>query len=89
MITIEEAGFGATFNLSSFKIELPGLLPIGDLAAVVALLQSLVIISLVTYCCSRRPDMDYLIYDEQLLDLEGWLEKLKAYMEKYKSNSFN
>ncbi len=38
---------------------------------------------------NRRPDMDYLIYDEQLLDLEGWLEKLKAYMEKYKSNSFN
>jgi len=38
---------------------------------------------------NRRPDMDYLIYDEQLLDLEGWLEKLKAYMEKYESNSFN
>jgi hypothetical protein len=38
---------------------------------------------------NRRPDMDYLIYDEQLLDLEGWLEKLIAYMEKYKGNSFN
>ena len=38
---------------------------------------------------NRRPDMDYLIYDEQLLDLEGWLEKLKAYMVEYKRNSFN
>lgn len=37
----------------------------------------------------RTPDMTYLIYDEQLLDLEGYLEKLKAYMEKYKSNFFN
>ncbi len=37
---------------------------------------------------NRRPEMDYLVYDEQLLDLEGWLEKLKAYMVKYKSNSF-
>ena len=36
----------------------------------------------------RRPDMNYLIYDEQKLDLEGYLEKLKAYMEKYKNNSF-
>ncbi|HEY6978257.1 MAG TPA: family 20 glycosylhydrolase, partial [Chitinophagaceae bacterium] len=38
---------------------------------------------------NRRPDMTYLIYDEQQLDMEGYLEKLKAYMEKYKSNSFN
>ena len=37
---------------------------------------------------NRRPDMSYLVYDEQLLDLEGWLEKLKAYMVKYKNNSF-
>jgi len=36
---------------------------------------------------NRRPDMSYLIYDEQLLDLEGYLEKLKAYMEQYKNNS--
>lgn len=38
---------------------------------------------------NRRPDMSYLIYDEQQLDLEGYLERLKAYIEKYKSNSFN
>ena len=37
---------------------------------------------------NRRPDMTYLIYDEQDLDLEGYLEKLKAYMEKYKNISF-
>jgi hypothetical protein len=36
---------------------------------------------------NRRPDMTYLIYDEQLLDLEGYLDKLKAYMEAYKNNS--
>lgn len=29
----------------------------------------------------RRPDMTFLIYDEQLLDMEGYLEKLKAYIE--------
>jgi len=28
--------------------------------------------------------MTFLIYDEQLLDMEGYLEKLKAYMEYYK-----
>ncbi len=38
---------------------------------------------------NRTPDMSYLIYDEQLLDLEGYLEKLKSYMEKYKNGSFN
>jgi hypothetical protein len=27
----------------------------------------------------RRPDMSFLIYDEQLLDMDGYLEKLKAY----------
>ncbi len=37
---------------------------------------------------NRRSDMTYLIYDEQKLDLEGYLEKLKAYMEKYKNISF-
>ena len=37
---------------------------------------------------NRKPDMTFLIYDEQKLDLEGYLEKLKAYMEKYKSRSF-
>lgn len=37
---------------------------------------------------NRRPDMTYLIYDEQKLGLEGYLEKLKAYMEKYKNDSF-
>ena len=29
---------------------------------------------------NRRPDMSFLIYDEQLLDLEGYLDKLKAYI---------
>lgn len=29
----------------------------------------------------RRPDMSFLIYDEQLLDMEGYLEKLKAYID--------
>ena len=34
----------------------------------------------------RRPDMSFLIYDEQLLDMEGYLEKLKAYTEFFKVN---
>ena len=29
---------------------------------------------------NRRPDMSFLIYDEQLLDLEGYLVKLQAYI---------
>jgi hexosaminidase len=33
---------------------------------------------------NRRPDMTFLIYDEQLLDMEGYLEKLKAYTEFFK-----
>ena len=33
----------------------------------------------------RRPDMTFLIYDEQLLDIEGYLEKLKNYTEYFKS----
>lgn len=37
---------------------------------------------------NRQPDMTYLIYDEQKLNMEGWLEKLKNYMKKYKNNSF-
>ena len=37
---------------------------------------------------NRMPDMTYLIYDEQKLDMEGWLEKLKNYMVKYKEDSF-
>lgn len=32
---------------------------------------------------NRTADMSYLIYDEQLLDLEGYLEKLKAYREAF------
>jgi hexosaminidase len=32
----------------------------------------------------RRPDMSFLIYDEQLLDMEGYLEKLKAYTDSFK-----
>jgi len=34
---------------------------------------------------NRRPDMTYLIYDEQLLDMEGYLEKLKTYTEYFKN----
>jgi hypothetical protein len=34
---------------------------------------------------NRRPDMTYLIYDEQLLDMEGYLEKLKKYIAFYKN----
>ncbi len=37
----------------------------------------------------RRPDMSFLIYDEQLLDMEGYLEKLKAYIEFFKTHSMN
>lgn len=37
----------------------------------------------------RRPDMSFLIYDEQLLDIEGYIEKLKAYIEYFKANSMN
>jgi predicted amidohydrolase len=37
----------------------------------------------------RRPDMSFLIYDEQLLDIEGYLEKLKAYIGFFKENSMN
>jgi hexosaminidase len=37
----------------------------------------------------RRPDMTFLIYDEQLLDIEGYLEKLKAYIEYVKSICIN
>ena len=33
---------------------------------------------------NRRPDMSYLIYDEQLLDMEGYLKKLRAYMKFYR-----
>ncbi len=34
---------------------------------------------------NRRADMTYLIYDEQKLDMEGYLEKLKAYTDYYKT----
>ena len=33
---------------------------------------------------NRVPDMTYLIYDEQQLDMEGYLKNLRAYMEYYK-----
>jgi hypothetical protein len=33
---------------------------------------------------NRVPDMSYLIYDEQKLDMEGWLEEFRHYMEYYK-----
>jgi hexosaminidase len=37
----------------------------------------------------RRPDMSFLIYDEQLLDMEGYLGKLKDYIEYFKGNCLN
>jgi hypothetical protein len=37
----------------------------------------------------RRSDMTFLIYDEQLLDMEGYLEKLKAYIEYFKVTCLN
>jgi len=37
---------------------------------------------------NRKPDMSYFIYDEQQLDLEGYLEKLRAYTETFKNDSF-
>lgn len=37
----------------------------------------------------RRPDMSFLIYDEQLLDMEGYLEKLKLYIGYFKDHSMN
>lgn len=33
---------------------------------------------------NRLPDMEYLIYDEQQLDMEGYLQKLREYMGYYK-----
>ncbi|SCD21850.1 putative N-acetyl-beta-hexosaminidase [Proteiniphilum saccharofermentans] len=33
---------------------------------------------------NRVPDMSYLIYDEQLLNMEGYLERLKDYIRYYK-----
>ena len=37
----------------------------------------------------RRPDMTFLIYDEQLLDMEGYLEKLKDYIEYFRETAIN
>jgi len=37
----------------------------------------------------RQPDMAFLIYDEQLLDIEGYLDKLKTYIAFFKKNSLN
>jgi len=37
----------------------------------------------------RRPDMTFLIYDEQLLDMEGYLEKLKRYIEYFRGITLN
>ncbi|HOF20848.1 MAG TPA: nitrilase-related carbon-nitrogen hydrolase [Bacteroidales bacterium] len=34
----------------------------------------------------RRPDMSFLIWDEQLLDIEGYLEKLKNYTEFFREH---
>lgn len=32
---------------------------------------------------NRTPDMSYMIYDEQLLDMEGYLERLRAYRKSF------
>lgn len=40
------------------------------------------------HLANRKPDMSYFIYDEEQLDLEGYLEKLKAYTEKFRNDSF-
>jgi len=37
----------------------------------------------------RRPDMSFLIYDEQLLDMEGYLQKLKDYIAYFKAIAIN
>ena len=34
---------------------------------------------------NRRPDLSFMIYDEQLLDLETYLEKFKKYVDWYKT----
>jgi hypothetical protein len=33
---------------------------------------------------NRQPDMTYLIYDEERLDVKGYLEKIKSYSKYYK-----
>ena len=33
---------------------------------------------------NRKADMSYLIYDEELLDLQGYLENLREYMDDFK-----
>jgi hypothetical protein len=38
---------------------------------------------------NRQPDMSFLIYDEQMLDMEGYLVKLKDYITFFKENSMN
>ncbi len=35
---------------------------------------------------NRTPDMSYLIYDEQLLNMEGYLKQLKEYIDYYKKS---
>ncbi len=37
----------------------------------------------------RRPDMTFLIYDEQLLNMEGYLADLKTYIEYFRRNAMN
>ena len=37
---------------------------------------------------NRRPDMSFVIYDEQLLGLEDYLDKLREYMKWYRKNYF-
>jgi hypothetical protein len=33
---------------------------------------------------NRQPDMTYLIYDKEKLNVEGYLEKIKSYSKYYK-----
>ena len=36
---------------------------------------------------NRRPDLSFMIYDEQLLGLEDYLEKLRDYIEWYRETN--
>ena len=35
------------------------------------------------HIANRTPDLSYLIYDEQLLDMEGYLDRLRKYRESF------
>lgn len=37
---------------------------------------------------NRKPDMSFLVYDEEQLGLEQYLEQLQAYAEKFRQDAF-